>query len=231
MKRGEFLGVVGKSGSGKSTLLNMITGIDRPTHGEVWVNETPVHTLTEDQMAQWRGRNVGIVFQFFQLLPMLTAEENVMLPMDFCGLYSMRDRKRRALDLLDQMGLASHSQKLPSSLSGGEQQRVAIARALATDPPIIVADEPTGNLDTKTAEAVFQLFGRLVASGKTILMVTHDAELARRVTRKVQLLDGEIVPEYTAPEALPAAVVGDRDLTDGLCVAAPEARLQEVLRV
>ncbi|MFC2024792.1 ATP-binding cassette domain-containing protein [Chloroflexota bacterium] len=193
---GEFVGVIGKSGSGKSTLINMITGIDRPTKGEVHVAGTPIHTLGEGQMAQWRGRNLGIVFQFFQLLPMLTVIENVMLPMDFCKLYSPRKRRERALQVLDLVDVVKHANKLPSQLSGGEQQRVAIARALANDPPIIVADEPTGNLDSKTSERVFQLFGELVAGGKTILMVTHDGDQAKRVKRTIIIADGEIIEEY-----------------------------------
>jgi ABC-type lipoprotein export system ATPase subunit len=200
---GEFVAVIGKSGSGKSTLINMITGIDRPTSGEVLVGETAVHKLKEGQLAEWRGRNVGVIFQFFQLLPTLSAIENVMLPMDFCHMYSMRERRRRAMHLLEQVGLTEHARKLPSALSGGEQQRVAIARAMANDPPILVADEPTGNLDTKTAESVFRLFERLVEEGKTILMVTHDQDLAERVTRTIILSDGEVIEEYLA-EAFPA---------------------------
>jgi putative ABC transport system ATP-binding protein len=191
----EFVAVVGKSGSGKSTLINMITGIDKPTSGEVLVGDTAVHTLSEGQTAVWRGRHIGVVFQFFQLLPTLTVIENVMLPMDFCNMYPMRERPERAMCLLEQVDIADHAHKLPSAVSGGEQQRAAIARALANDPPIIAADEPTGNLDSKTAEAVFQLFGRLVDEGKTILMVTHDRDLVRRVTRTVTLADGEIVDE------------------------------------
>jgi putative ABC transport system ATP-binding protein len=192
---GEFVAVVGKSGSGKSTLINMITGIDRPTSGEVLVDDTPVHTLGEGRMAVWRGRHMGVVFQFFQLLPTLTVVENVMLPMDFCNLYTMREREERAMYLLEQVDIADHAHKLPSAISGGEQQRAAIARALANDPPIITADEPTGNLDSKTAEAVFRLFEELVEQGKTILMVTHDHDLARRVIRTITLADGQIVDE------------------------------------
>jgi putative ABC transport system ATP-binding protein len=191
----EFVAVVGKSGSGKSTLINMITGIDKPTSGEVLVGDTAVHTLNEGRTAVWRGRHIGVVFQFFQLLPTLTIIENVMLPMDFCNVYPMRERSERAMHLLEQVDIADHAHKLPPAVSGGEQQRAAIARALANDPPIIAADEPTGNLDSKTAEAVFQLFERLVAEGKTILMVTHDRDLVRRVTRTVTLADGEIVDE------------------------------------
>ncbi len=192
---GEFVGVVGKSGSGKSTLINMITGIDRPTAGEVLIGGTAVHTLSEGQLAQWRGATMGIIFQFFQLLPTLTLIENVMLPMDFAHRYAPRERAARALHLLDLVGVAGQAHKLPSAVSGGEQQRAAIARALANDPPILVADEPTGNLDSKTAQAVFGLFEDLVRAGKTILMVTHDPDLARRVERTIKLSDGEIIEE------------------------------------
>ncbi|MCS6843430.1 MAG: ABC transporter ATP-binding protein [Caldilineales bacterium] len=191
--RGEFVAVMGKSGSGKSTLINMITGIDRPTAGEVLIGDTAVHTLSEGQMAVWRGRHVGVIFQFFQLLPTLTILENVMLPMDFCSTYPLRERPRRAMALLEEVGLAEHAHKLPSATSGGQQQRAAIARALANDPALIVADEPTGNLDSQTAESIFQLFQRLVEEGKTILMVTHDADLARRAGRTVTIADGRIV--------------------------------------
>src|SRR5512147_1963337 len=199
---GEFVGVIGKSGSGKSTLLNMITGIDRPTSGEVFVNDTAVHKLNENRMARWRGKNLGIVFQFFQLLPTISVIENIMLPMDFCRTYPMREREPRALALLEMVELADHAYKLPTALSGGQQQRVAIARALANDPPIVVADEPTGNLDSKTAESVFAMFEALIKEGKTIVMVTHDSALARRVNRTVLIADGEIVNEWVA-RALP----------------------------
>jgi ABC-type lipoprotein export system ATPase subunit len=199
---GEFVSVIGKSGSGKTTLINMITGIDRPTSGEVWVNGTPVHTLRENRMARWRGKNLGIVFQFFQLLPIISVVENVMLPMDFCNSYPMRQRQARALHLLDLVGLADHAYKLPTALSGGQQQRVAIARALANDPPILIADEPTGNLDSKTAESVFSLFNELISQGKTIIIVTHDSGLAKRTNRTALIADGEIVNEYLA-RALP----------------------------
>jgi putative ABC transport system ATP-binding protein len=191
----EFVGVIGKSGSGKSTLINMVSGIDRPTSGEIFVDGVAIHNLNEDAMARWRGRHVGIVFQFFQLLPILTAMENVMLPMDFCQMYSPDKRRERAYEVLDLVELAEHAHKLPGQLSGGEQQRVAIARALANDPPLILADEPTGNLDSKTAERVFDLFETLVASGKTIVVVTHDADQASRVNRTVILADGEITRE------------------------------------
>ncbi len=201
--RGEFVAVIGKSGSGKTTLINMLTGIDRPTSGTVHVADTAVHTLKEGPMAEWRGRNVGVIFQFFQLLPMLSCIENVMLPMDFCNMYTSRERKERALHLLDEVGLIEHAYKLPSEVSGGQQQRVAIARAMANDPPILVADEPTGNLDSHTALSVIELFEELVDQGKTILMVTHDNDLAKRVTRTVIISDGEIIDEYLA-KAFPA---------------------------
>jgi putative ABC transport system ATP-binding protein len=192
---GEFVAVIGKSGSGKSTLSNMITGIDRPTRGEVYVAGAAVHQLREGQIAGWRGRNIGVVFQFFQLLPTLTVIENVMLPMDFCSMYAARERRERARHLLSLVDMVEQADKLPTALSGGQQQRVAIARALANDPAILVADEPTGNLDSRTAEAVFQLFERLVAGGKTILMVTHDEDLAQRVTRAVTIADGQIAAD------------------------------------
>ncbi len=202
---GEFVAVVGKSGSGKSTLLNVLSGIDRPTSGEVFVGDTAVHALDERQMAVWRGRTIGVVFQFFQLLPTLTAVENVMLPMDFSNTYPTGQRSARALQLLEQVGVAEQADKLPAALSGGEQQRVAIARALANDPPILMADEPTDNLDSRTAEAVMQLFKDLAASGKTILMVTHEHDIAQQVTRVVTLADGKIVDGTAIPVRLPAA--------------------------
>ncbi len=202
IQAGEFVSVIGKSGSGKTTLINMITGIDRPTSGEVWVNGTAVHLLRENQLARWRGKNLGIVFQFFQLLPIISVVENVMLPMDFCHSYPQRQRAERALHLLDLVGLADHAYKLPTALSGGQQQRVAIARALANDPPIVIADEPTGNLDSKTAESVFTLFNQLIAQGKTIIIVTHDSGLAKRTNRTALIADDEIVNEYLA-KALP----------------------------
>jgi len=191
----EFLSIVGKSGSGKSTLINMVTGIDRPTEGRVVVNGTPVHELDEEQIAVWRGRNVGVIFQFFQLLPTLTAVENVMLPMDYCGVYPAAERPQRAMHVLELVGMADYAHAMPSALSGGQQQSVAIARALACDPPILAADEPTGNLDSRTAESIIRLFERLVDEGKTILMVTHDRDLAQRTLRTVVLSDGEIVDQ------------------------------------
>lgn len=192
VKAGEFVSVVGPSGSGKSTLLNMVTGIDRPTSGQVTVGGQAIHALSENQLAHWRGRNVGVVFQFFQLLPTLTVLENVVLPMDFCDVYQRRERKPRAMQLLEQVGIADQAHKLPNALSGGEQQRAAIARALANDPRLLVADEPTGNLDTTTAAEVFALFEQLVAQGKTLMVVTHDRSLSRRTERVLHLLDGRL---------------------------------------
>ena len=190
---GEFLAVLGKSGAGKSTLINMLTGIDRPTAGEIWVGKDAVQNMSEDQIAAWRGRNVGVVFQFFQLLPMLTCTQNVMMPMDFVGLYGgPRERRERALHLLERVGIAEHADKLPSAVSGGQRQRVAIARALANDPMLLAADEPTGNLDSKTTREMFDLFGSLVEEGKTILLVTHDRDLAGHATRRVSIADGRI---------------------------------------
>ncbi len=191
-RQGEFVGIVGKSGAGKSTLVNMITGVDRLTSGEVWVGETPLHRLNENQMALWRGRNVGVVYQTFELMPMLSLVDNVMLPMDFCGLYRPRQSYERARQLLALVGLEDHMHKQPTKISGGQQQRVAIARALANDPPIIVADEPTGNLDSATAESIFQLFQELVRQDKTVLMVTHDESLTPRFSRVLHLTDGEL---------------------------------------
>ena len=193
VRKGEFVAIIGKSGSGKSTLINMLTGIDRPTAGEVIVGGTPVHTLSEGQPAIWRGRNVGVIFQFFQLLPTLTVLDNLMLPMDFCGLYSRAERRERAGHLLELVGLADHAQKRPAALSGGQQQRAAIARALANDPPLLVGDEPTGNLDSVTAGQMFELFDKLAAAGKSLVMVTHDRDLASRVGRSITVQDGLIL--------------------------------------
>jgi putative ABC transport system ATP-binding protein len=192
VKSGEAVGVVGPSGSGKSTLINMIAGIDRPTSGQVIVAGQQVHTLNENQLARWRGRNVGVIFQFFQLLPTLSVVENVMLPMDFCNVYRPRERQAHAMALLEQVGLADQADKLPSALSGGQQQRAAIARALANDPPLLLADEPTGNLDTKTAEGMFALFEQSVNAGKTLLVVTHDRTLAGQLPRVIEIRDGNI---------------------------------------
>lgn len=199
---GEFVSIIGKSGSGKTTLINMLTGIDHPTKGEIHIGGTAVHHLNEGQIATWRGTHLGVVFQFFQLLPTLTALENVRLPMDFCNIYTPTERNERAMQLLELVGIAEHAHQLPNHLAGGQQQRAAIARALANDPPIIATDEPTGNLDSRAAESVMQLFQDLVAQGKTILMVTHDEDLARRAPRTIVLHDGEIVNEYVA-RALP----------------------------
>jgi len=193
IKDGELVSIVGKSGSGKTTLINMLTGIDKPTSGQISVGGTSVQSLNEGQRAIWRGKNIGIVFQFFQLLPTLTLLENVRLPMDFGGGLTQVERDRRAEELLELVGLEDQAHVLPARLSGGQQQRAAIARALANDPPIIATDEPTGNLDSSSAEQVISLFEDLVGRGKTILMVTHDDELASRAPRIIRLSDGEIV--------------------------------------
>jgi len=193
---GQFVSIIGKSGSGKSTLINMVTGIDRPSSGEVWIAGTAIHRLDEERIAVWRGRTVGVIFQFFQLLPGLTAVENILLAMDYGRQHSPAERPERAMALLEQVGLADVAHHRPASLSGGQQQCVAIARALACDPPLLTADEPTGNLDSKTAERVFSLFEALVEAGKTILMVTHDNELAARARRTILIADGVIVDEW-----------------------------------
>ncbi len=192
---GQFLAVVGKSGSGKSTLLHIITGIDRPTAGEIWVANQALHNLPEGRLAKWRGRTAGVVFQFFQLMPSLTVLENVLLPMDLCGVWPAAERERRAKELLERMGVADQASKLPAALSGGQQQRTAIARALANDPAVLAADEPTGNLDSVTAESVFSLLAELARSGKTVVLVTHDRDIARRADRIVTLQDGRIVSD------------------------------------
>ena len=195
---GEFVSAVGKSGSGKSTLVNMLTGIDHPTWGTVRVGETYIHQLTEGQMSIWRGRNLGIIFQFFQLLPTLSILENLMLPMDFAKVIPFQDREARAMQLLEMVGLEDYAHDLPAEVSGGQQQSAAIARALANDPPIIIADEPTGNLDSRSADAVFQIFSDLADQGKTIIMVTHDSSLAKRTGRMMLLTDGELVNNWIA---------------------------------
>ncbi len=200
--KGEFVAVIGKSGSGKSTLVNMITGIDRPSSGEVFVGDSAIHTFNESQMAVWRGKNLGIIFQFFQLLPTLSLVENVMLPMDFCNLYTPSERRKRAMALLEQVEMQDHAHKLPSAISGGQAQRVAIARALANDPPILIADEPTGSLDSKTANAVFEIFQDMIDQEKTIVMVTHDNDLARRASRAIIVVDGQVTNQYVT-KALP----------------------------
>ena len=203
IRRGEFVSIVGKSGSGKSTLLNMITGIDHPTSGRVVIGGTDIYTgVTESQRSRWRGRNLGIVFQFFQLLPMLTLLENVMLAMDFAEMYDFDERPARAKDMLTLVGLDSIANKLPILVSTGQQQLAAIARALACDPPLLVADEPTGNLDTKSANTIIDLFEELSRRGKTVVMVTHDPSLTSRTTRNVIISDGKLINE-TIAEALP----------------------------
>ena len=204
INRGEFVSIVGKSGSGKSTLLNMITGIDHPTDGRVVIGGTDIYTgVTESQRSRWRGRNLGIVFQFFQLLPMLTLLENVMLAMDFAEMYDFDERPQRAVELLKMVGLEAFSNKLPISVSTGQQQLAAIARAMACDPPLLVADEPTGNLDTKSANRIIDLFEELARTGKTVVMVTHDPSLTSRTTRNIIIVDGELIDE-TVARALPS---------------------------
>jgi len=190
--QGEFVAIVGKSGSGKTTLLNLLAGIDRPTMGEVFVNGTGLGSLSESQLAEWRGRTIGLVFQFFQLLPTLTVAENVMLPMDFAKIIPAAERRPRALELLDRVGIRDQADKLPASLSGGQQQRAAIARALANDPPILMADEPTGNLDSKTSTSVLELFAELNAEGRTIILVTHERDAQSFTTRQVMMVDGRV---------------------------------------
>ena len=190
--QGEFVSIVGPSGNGKSTLLNMITGIDRPSGGDITVTGRNVNKMSENQLAGWRGENIGIIFQFFQMLPALSLLQNIILPMDFASKYTPKERKERALSLLELVGLVDQADKLPSMVSGGQQQRAAIARALANDPPLLVGDEPTGNLDSRTAADVFDLFSELVDQGKTMIMVTHDKELAQRVPRRIEIVNGHI---------------------------------------
>lgn len=202
LQEGEFAAVIGKSGSGKSTLLNMLTGIDHPTSGQVVVDGADVHAMSESQRSLWRGRSLGIVFQFFQLLPMLNLLENVMLPMDYVGMYPIEDRPKKAMQLLDRVGLADEAQKLPRAVSRGQQQGAAVARALATDAPILVADEPTGNLDSRSAQQIIDLFDELSQSGKTIVIVTHDPSMTERTNRTIFISDGELVNE-TIAQALP----------------------------
>ena len=190
---GEFAVVMGKSGSGKTTLVNMISGIDHITSGEVIFGDVDIQKLNENDAARWRGRNLGIVYQFSQLLPGVSILDNVLLPMDFCDLYSREKSVRRAMALLESVELEGHAYKLPSAISGGQQQRVAIARALANDPPILLADEPTGSLDSVTAERIYDIFDKLVAAGKTIIMMTHDPSVTGRATRLIHLQNGEII--------------------------------------
>jgi putative ABC transport system ATP-binding protein len=198
ISHGEFVAVVGRSGSGKTTLLNLLAGIDRPTSGTVLAAGADLGSLSESGLATWRGRNVGLVFQFFQLLPTLTVAENVMLPMDFAGRVPVGERRDRALRLLERVGIGDQADKLPATLSGGQQQRAAIARALANDPPILLADEPTGNLDSTTACAVLALFAELNAEGRTIVVVTHERDIRSIVGREVTLVDGRIVSDQGA---------------------------------
>jgi len=193
INKGEYLAIVGKSGSGKSTLLNMITGIDHPTEGKVIVNKTEVGKMNESKLAQWRGKNIGIVFQFFQLIPTLTISENILLAMEFVNTIPKKEREDKVKDLLAQVGIINHKNKMPSALSGGEQQRAAIARALANNPDIIIADEPTGNLDSKTANAIHQLFKNLTEQGKTVIVVTHETNVASKYDRIITLSDGKII--------------------------------------
>lgn len=196
VESGAFVSIIGKSGSGKSTLINIITGIDRPTSGEVVIDGTAVHNLNEEEIAVWRGRSVGVIFQFFQLLPTLTAVENILLAMDYGGYYPRTERPDQAMHLLELVGMVDHAHHLPSALSGGQQQCVAIARALANNPVLLTADEPTGNLDSKSTEMVFRLFENLADTGKAILMVTHDNELAERAQRTIRIVDGRIQDEF-----------------------------------
>ena len=196
---GEFVAVVGRSGSGKTTLLNLLAGIDHPTSGEAWVGGTAVHTLGERRLAAWRGRAVGLVFQFFQLLPTLTVVENVMLPMDFCETVPAKRRRTAAMELLERIGIGEQADKLPAALSGGQQQRAAIARALANDPPVLLADEPTGNLDSTTAAAVLDLFADLAGAGKAVVMVTHERDLTGVADRQVTLVDGRVAADVAVP--------------------------------
>lgn len=197
IQTGEFVAVVGKSGSGKTTLLNLLAGIDRPTSGAITVAGTQLHSLSESHLAVWRGRTVGLVFQFFQLLPTLTVAENIMLPMDFAEIVPAGERRSKAMDLLDRVGIRDQADKLPVTLSGGQQQRAAIARALANDPPILMADEPTGNLDEATRTSVLDLFAKLNADGRTIIVVTHERDISRYTDRQVTLVDGRVAsPTY-----------------------------------
>jgi len=198
IQAGEFVAVVGKSGSGKTTLLNLLAGIDRPTSGAISVDGTRLDSLSESQLAEWRGRTIGLVFQFFQLLPTLTVAENVMLPMDFAKVVPAAERQPRALELLDRVGIRDQADKLPVTLSGGQQQRAAIARALANDPPILMADEPTGNLDEHTRTSVLELFANLNADGRTIIVVTHERDISRYTDVQVTLVDGRVADDARA---------------------------------
>jgi putative ABC transport system ATP-binding protein len=192
VQEGEFLGIVGKSGAGKSTLVNMLTGIDHPTRGKVLIAGFDLHQMKQSELDRWRGENIGVVFQFFQLLPSLTLVENITLAMDFCQTYPLKDQERRALELLDRVGIVEHAYKVPSKISGGQQQRVAIARALANDPKLLVTDEPTGNLDSHTTEGILRLFASFVEEGKSVVLVSHDKQISRWTTRLIEIRDGKI---------------------------------------
>lgn len=211
VNRGEFLIVTGKSGSGKTTLVNMVTGLDRSTSGEIWVDGAPLHRFSAEKAAKLRGKTIGVVFQSFELLPTLTVLQNVMLPIDFAGRYSVREQRQRAIHLLEQVEITEHAKKLPTALSGGQQQRLAIARAMANDPAILVADEPTGSLDSGTASTIIDLFTDLVRQGRTILLVTHDKDVAKRGSRIITLADGEIVGSEGATLDGGAASKGKED--------------------
>lgn len=202
INQGDFVSIVGKSGSGKTTLMNMLAGIDYPTTGTVQIDDSILNDMSESKLSKWRGTNIGIVFQFFQLIPTLTILENVMLPMDFCKTYPQSQRSKRAIELLKQMGIEDQGNKLPTALSGGQQQRAAIARALANNPSIILADEPTGNLDSSTTKEVFQIFKDLAAQGKTIILVTHDHEIADNCSSKIHISDGQILSFNRKEETL-----------------------------
>ena len=192
---GEFITVSGKSGSGKTTLLNMVAALDRTTAGEIWVNGVPVHRLSNEKSSTWRGLTIGVVFQTFELMPTLNLLQNVMMPMDFAGRFTRSERKSRAMQLLNHMEIAGHALKQPGAISGGQQQRVAIARALANDPPIIVADEPTGSLDSVTSKLVMDVFQSLADQGKTVVVVTHDRDIAARAKRCITLSDGRLIED------------------------------------
>jgi putative ABC transport system ATP-binding protein len=193
IEKGELVVITGKSGCGKSTLLNMLSGIDQPSEGEVMIEQVPIHKFKGSQLAKWRGRNLGIVFQFFQLMPTLTVLENVMLPMEFTNSIAQSQQKSRAMELLERMDIDALANKFPASISGGEKQRVAIARALANNPNFIIADEPTGNLDSANTASIHQLFNSLSEEGKTIVYVTHEKDTALRYSRKIEMVDGKIL--------------------------------------
>lgn len=190
---GEFIALIGKSGAGKSTLVNVLTCIDSLTEGEIYFNGQAIHTMTDEQKTRWRGKNLGVVFQFFQLLPTLNLAENIKIAMDLLNAYPVAERHQRALALLKMVGIEEHAYKIPAKISGGQQQRVAIARALANDPPLIIADEPTGNLDSRTAGEIYDLFANLLEKGKTVFLVSHDRAVKRWATRVIEIADGELV--------------------------------------